>query len=257
LFPDLFSLDGKVALVTGGSRGIGFMIAEGFLRAGAAKVYITSRKPDACESAVRELSAFGLAESIPADVSSEGECRRLIDVIKAREPRLHILVNNAGASWGAPFSEFPDKGWDKILALNLKAPAHLSKFALPLLRAASTPEDPARVINIGSIDGLIVPIFDNFSYSASKAGLHHLTRHMAAALAPAVTVNAIAPGPFATKMMEGPLDTRGEEIRNLSRLKRIGQKEDMAGAAIFLAARASAFMTGAVVPVDGGIAAVA
>jgi NAD(P)-dependent dehydrogenase (short-subunit alcohol dehydrogenase family) len=255
VFPDLFSLAGKIALVTGASRGIGLMIAEGFLRAGAAKVYISSRKADACEAAVRELSAFGDAEALAADISTESECQRLIETISAKEERLHLLVNNAGTSWGAPFSEFPEKGWSKVVDLNLKAPSHLTKFALPLLRAAATDGDPARVINIGSIDGLIVPIFDNFSYSASKAGLHHLTRHMAAALAPEITVNAIAPGPFATALMDLPLKTQGERIRNLSRLKRIGRKEDMVGTAVFLAAKASAFMTGAIVPLDGGIAA--
>lgn len=256
MFEKLFSLSGKVALVTGGSRGIGQMIAQGLLEAGA-KVYISSRKADACDAAVEELRQYGDVAAIPADVSTDAECQRLMGELAERESALHVLVNNAGASWGAPIDDYPESGWNKVMSLNLKGPFFLVKHALPLLRAAARENDPARVINVGSIDGLIVPIFDNFSYSASKAGLHHLGKHMAAALAPDITVNTIAPGPFPTKLMEGPLAEDGERIRNLSRLKRIGTPKDIAGVAIFLASRASAFMTGAVVPVDGGIAAAA
>src|SRR3954463_10832363 len=173
---ELFDLTGKVALVTGGTRGIGLMIARGLLQAGASVVYVSSRQAEAGEAAARELAAFGRAESIPADLSTEDECRRLAAEIGAREERLHILVNNAGATWGAPLAEFPASGWDKVLDLNLKAPFFLPRALLPLLDAAASDDDPARVVNVGSIDGLHVPPMHTYSYSASKAGLHHLTR---------------------------------------------------------------------------------
>jgi NAD(P)-dependent dehydrogenase (short-subunit alcohol dehydrogenase family) len=249
---ELFSVAGKVVLVTGGGRGIGYMIAEGFARAGA-RVYIASRKAQACEEAAARLTEVGEVHSLAADVADEAQCRALMDAVAERETGLHVLVNNAGATWGESLERFSDRGWDKILAVNLKAPFHLARFALPLLRGAATDDDPARIINIGSIDGLLVPIFDNYSYGASKAGLHQLTRHLARTLSPDVLVNAIAPGPFETKMMEGPLREQGERIRKLSPLGRIGRPSDIAGAAVFLASRASSFITGAVFPVDGGI----
>jgi NAD(P)-dependent dehydrogenase (short-subunit alcohol dehydrogenase family) len=180
------------------------MIAERYLRAGARKVYISSRKPDACANAQKELSALGEVEAIPADVGSEERCRDLIHEISARNGQLDILVNNAGATWGAPLEEFPDAAWDKVLGVNVKAPFVLTQLALPLLTSASREDDPARVINIGSIDGLSVPRLHNYSYSAAKAAIHHLTRHRAADLAPAELVNAIAPGPFPSKMMQPP-----------------------------------------------------
>jgi NAD(P)-dependent dehydrogenase (short-subunit alcohol dehydrogenase family) len=250
---DLFSLDGKVAVVTGGTRGIGLMIARGLLRAGA-KVYISSRKPETGEEAVEELAQYGPVESIPADVSTEAECERLAEALAAREPKLHILVNNAGATWGAPLLEFPDAAWDKVLALNLKAPFFLTRACLPLLEAAATREDPARVINVGSIDGLRVPEPETYSYSTSKAAVHHLTRVLAKRLGGQhITVNAIAPGPFPSKMMAATLDAFGEQIAATSPLGRIGEPDDMAGVAIYLASRAGAYVTGAVIPVDGGI----
>ena len=250
---DLFDLDGKVAVVTGGTRGVGMMIARGLLQAGAS-VYISSRKPEAGEAAVRELEQHGPVVSIPADLSTESECVRLAEQVGRHEERLHILVNNAGANWGAPLQEFPDSAWDKVLALNLKAPFFLTRAFLPLLEAAATLDDPARVINTGSIDGLRVPEFETYSYSASKAAIHQLTRVLARQLGPRhITVNAIAPGPFESKMMAATLENFGEMIAASSPLRRIGRPDDMAGAAVFLASRASSYVTGVVLPVDGGI----
>jgi NAD(P)-dependent dehydrogenase (short-subunit alcohol dehydrogenase family) len=253
MFPDLFSVQGKTALVTGGSRGIGYMIAEGLLRAGA-RVHISSRKAEACAAAEKELSQFGEITAIPADVSSEEQCRALIDEVAGHESGLlHILVNNAGATWGAPFDEFPDRAWDRVLGVNVKAPFTMTRLARPLLQAASAADDPARVINIGSIDGMIVPGFGNFSYSASKAAVHHLTRHLAAELSPAILVNAIAPGPFPSKMMEASLKAIGDKLNEASPVGRIGRTEDIAAAVVYLSSRATNFMTGAVIPLDGGL----
>ncbi len=167
-----------------------------------------------------------------------------------------MLVNNAGATWGAPLEAFDDAAWDRVLALNVKGVFHLTRFLLPLLRAAGTAEEPARVVNIGSIDGIHVPVLETYSYSASKAAVHQLTRHLARRLAPEITVNAIAPGPFESKMMAATLDAFGDQIAAAAPLKRIGRPDDMAGAVIYLASRAGAYLTGAVIPVDGGIATV-
>jgi len=252
---DLFSIAGKIAVVTGGSRGIGLMIAQGFVEAGA-KVYISSRKAEVCEQVAEQLSANGECIALPADLSTEEECRRLAGEIAEREERLHILVNNAGATWGAPIDEHDDATWDRVMNLNVKGLFHLTKFLRPLLEAAATDDDPARVINIGSIDGIQVPILDTFSYSSSKAAVHQLTRHLARRLAPRVTVNAIAPGPFESKMMAATLAAAGDQIAASAPLKRIGRPDDMAGTSIFLASRAGSYLTGAVIPVDGGIATV-
>jgi NAD(P)-dependent dehydrogenase (short-subunit alcohol dehydrogenase family) len=250
---ELFSLQGKTALVTGGSRGIGRMIATGFVQAGAA-VYVASRKIADCEAVAAELSEVGRCTALEANLSTEGGCRALADAVAAREPRLDILVNNAGATWGAPIEEFDEAAWERVLALNVKGVFHLTKFLLPLLGEAGTQEDPARVINIGSIDGIHVPFLETYSYSASKAAVHQLTRHLARRLAPAITVNAIAPGPFESKMMAATLESFGEQIAASAPLKRIGRPDDMAGTAVFLASRAGSYLTGAVIPVDGGIA---
>ena len=251
---DLFSIDGKVALVTGGSRGIGLMIARGYVENGA-RVYVSSRSADVCNEVAAELSKLGTCVALPADLSTEAEARRLAGELAAREPALHILVNNAGANWGAPLEEYPDSAWDKVLALNVVAIFHLTVALLPSLEAAATPEDPARVINIGSIDGIQVPLLETYAYSASKAAVHHLTRVLARKLAPRdITVNAVAPGPFESKMMAATLEAFGDEIAKSAPLKRIGTPEDMAGVAIYLASRAGAYVTGAVIPVDGGIA---
>ncbi len=250
---DLFSIRDKVALVTGGSRGIGLMIARGFVEAGA-RVYVSSRKQDVCDRVAAELSQYGACVSLPADLSTDAEAKRLAQEMRAREPALHILVNNAGANWGAPLEEYPDAAWDKVLALNVKAVFHLTRALLPLLEQGARPGDPARVINIGSIDGLMVPVLDTYAYSASKAAVHHLTRALAQRLAARrITVNAIAPGPFESKMMAETLERFRDAIIASCPLGRIGEPEDMAGAAIFLASRAGAYLTGAVIPVDGGI----
>ncbi|SRR6266571_2939952 len=250
----LFDLSGKTAVVTGGTRGIGLMMARGLLEAGA-RIYISSRKADACAAAARELGRRGSVAAIPADLSAEEECLRLAAEVGEREQALHILVNNAGATWGAPLEEFPASAWDKIINLNLKAPFFLTRAFLPLLEAAGTPDDPARVINVGSIDGLHVPRFPTYSYSASKAGLHHMTRVLARDLGPRqITVNAVAPGPFESKMMAATLQEFGDEIAERAPLRRIGRPDDMAGVAVYLASRAGAYVTGAVIPVDGGLA---
>jgi NAD(P)-dependent dehydrogenase (short-subunit alcohol dehydrogenase family) len=251
---DLFSVAGKVALVTGGSRGIGLMIAQGFVEGGA-RVYISARKASACDAAAAELSKLGTCISLPADVAEPAEVERLAREIAAREPRLHVLVNNAGANWGAPMAEYPDSAWDKVLGVNVKAVFNLTRALVPQLEAAATAADPARVINIGSIDGLTAPDLETYAYSASKAAVHHLTRVLAKKLArKKITVNAVAPGPFESKMMEKTLKDFGPMIVESCPLKRIGEPEDMAGVAIYLASRAGAYVTGAVIPVDGGIA---
>ena len=252
---DLFDLTGKTAVVTGGTRGIGLMIARGLLQAGAARVYISSRKADGCAQAEAELAAYGQVTAIQADLSAEAECVRLAAEVGGRESALHVLVNNAGATWGAPFGEFPASAWDKVLDLNLKSPFFLTRAFLPLLEAAATPDDPARVINIGSIDGLHVSSLPVYSYAASKAGLHHLTRVLAREFGPRnITVNAIAPGPFESKMMAATLRDFGDSIAAAAPLRRIGRPDDMAGAAVYLCSRAGSYVTGAVIPVDGGIA---
>jgi NAD(P)-dependent dehydrogenase (short-subunit alcohol dehydrogenase family) len=250
---DLFSIKGKVAVVTGGSRGIGLMIARGFVEAGA-RVYISSRKKDVCDGVAADLSKLGDCISVPADLSTEAGAKELASSVAARESELHILVNNAGANWGAPLAEYPDSAWDKVLALNVKSVFHLTRALLPLLEKAAKPGDPARVINIGSIDGLRVPPLETYAYSASKAAVHHLTRALAQRLAPqGITVNAIAPGPFESKMMAETMRRFRDAIIASCPLGRIGEPEDMAGAAIYLASRAGAYLTGAVIPVDGGI----
>ena len=253
----LFDLTGKNALVTGGTRGIGMMMARGLLQAGA-RVIVSSRKADACAAAEEHLSAFGEVTAIPADLSRHDECLRLADLVTAEAGDLHILVNNAGATWGEALESFPDSAWDKVLDLNVKGVFHTTKFALPLLEAGAQDGDPARVINIGSIDGIHVPILETYSYSASKAAVHQMTRVLARELGPQhITVNAVAPGPFESKMMAATLEAFGDAIAGAAPLRRIGRDDDMAGIAVFLASRAGSYLTGAVIPVDGGIATTA
>jgi NAD(P)-dependent dehydrogenase (short-subunit alcohol dehydrogenase family) len=252
---ELFSIRGKVALVTGGTRGIGLMIAEAYVRAGA-KVYVSSRKAEVVAETEQELSKLGECIGIPADLSTEAECRRLAEEISSREDQLHILVNNAGATWGAPIDEYDDVAFSKVLDLNVKGVFHLTRFLRPLLEAASTEDDPTSVINIGSIDGIQVPLMETYAYSSAKAAVHQLTRHLAKRLAPKVRVNAIAPGPFESKMMKATLESFGDSIRASAPMKRIGRPEDMAAAALYLGSRGSAYVTGVILPVDGGIATV-
>jgi NAD(P)-dependent dehydrogenase (short-subunit alcohol dehydrogenase family) len=251
----LFSVSGKVAVVTGGSRGIGLMIAEGLVSAGA-KVYISSRKADVCDAAAEQLRALGSCVSIPADLSTKAGCDGLAAAIAEHEPKVHILVNNAGATWGAPLLEYPDDAWDKVLATNVKAVFNLTTALMTQLCAAANADDPARVINIGSVDGIRVPAMEAYAYAASKAGVHMLTRQLAHRLAREhITVNAIAPGPFRSKMMAFVLDAEGGEemVASSVPLRRIGRAEDAAGAVIFLSSRAGSYLTGAVIPLDGGI----
>lgn len=252
---NLFSIEGKVALVTGGSRGIGLMIARGYVEAGA-KVYISSRKKDVCDQVAAELSQQGTCIPLPASLGTEAGVRDLAAQLAERESELHILVNNAGANWGAPLNEYPDEAWDKVLALNVKSVFSLTRACLPMLEKAARPGDPARVINIGSIDGLQAPSLETYAYSASKAGVHHLTRVLAKRLAKqGITVNAVAPGPFQSKMMAETLERFGDAIVASCPLGRIGEPDDMAGVTIYLASRAGAYLTGTVIPVDGGITA--
>jgi NAD(P)-dependent dehydrogenase (short-subunit alcohol dehydrogenase family) len=252
--PNLFSIRGKVALVTGGSRGIGLMIARGFLEAGA-KVYISSRKKEVCDDAARQLSEAGECISLPADVSTAAGCAALAKQVAAREPRLHILVNNAGAAWGAALPDFPEAGWDKVMNTNVKSIFFLTRDLLPLLEKAASAADPARVINVGSIDGIKVPfIAENFAYPPSKAAVHHMTRALAVHLGGKnITVNAIAPGPFESQMTKWMLENFQSTFEKECPMRRIGSPEDMAGVAIYLASRAGAYVNGTVIPVDGGI----
>lgn len=249
----MFDITGKRILITGGARGIGRMIAEGLMKAGAI-VFISTRKDDAAAEACQTLSEFGEVHAVGADISTEAGRAKLIDAVAEHTDHLDALINNAGATWGAPFDEFPDHAWDKVLGANVKAPFALAQRARQLLEAGAVRgAQPSRIINIGSIDGLAVPSFENYSYSASKAAMHHLTRHMAATLAPTILVNAVAPGPFPTKMMSWILEEKGDEIAAANPLQRIGTPDDVTGVLTFLLSPASSYLTGAVVPLDGGL----
>lgn len=247
----LFSLEGRIALITGGSRGIGRMIAAGFLAQGA-KVYISSRKAQVCDQAASELAALGHCVSLPADVSTVAGALALATAFAAHEQRLDILVNNAGAAWGAPFDDFPESGWDKVVDLNLKAPFFLTQALAAHLRLAGK-QRVAKVINIASIDGVSVNPLETYSYAASKAGLVHLTRRMALRLIQDnIAVTAIAPGAFASEMNRDARD-RSAEVAAQIPAGRIGLDQDMAGAAIYLASRAGDYVVGETLVVDGGV----
>ncbi|MCI3134332.1 SDR family oxidoreductase [Phenylobacterium aquaticum] len=248
---NLFSLEGRTALVTGGSRGIGKMIAKGFIDQGA-KVYISSRKPGACDETAAELGPNCI--SMPQDISTVEGCKALAARMIAAEPKLDILVNNAGAAWGAPFDEFPESGWDKVMDLNLKSPFFLTQALHGALAAAGTHEKPSKVINICSIDGIRLNPQETYSYHASKSGLIYLTRRMAATLiADNIVMTGIAPGAFASEMNRVARD-HGDEIAKRIPSRRIGTDEDMAGTAIFLASRAGDYVVGDTIAVDGGVA---
>jgi NAD(P)-dependent dehydrogenase (short-subunit alcohol dehydrogenase family) len=261
---NLFSVEGKVVLVTGGSRGIGEMIAAGFLANGA-RVYISSRKADVCDTTAQRLSAEfgGECISLPANLAELSGIEAIAAELSKRESQLDVLVNNAGVSWGAPLEEFPELGWDKVMDTNVKGVFFLTQKLLPLLKASATAEDPARVINVGSIDGIKTSMFDNFSYGPSKAAVHMLTRQLAAVLVKDnIIVNAIAPGPFPTWMLStgvgGGGDTEAVDWEALGRTNprgRVGTPEDIAGLAIFLSSRAGAFTVGDVITCDGGAVA--
>ena len=259
---NLFSTEGKIALVTGGSRGIGEMIAAGFLANGA-KVYISSRKAEVCDETANRLQEQygGECISLPADLSNLNGIESLVNSLPDGE-KLDILVNNAGASWGEPIDEYSEKGWDKVMDTNVKGVFFLTQKLLPLLRSSATAEDPSRVINIGSIDGIKTGLFDAFSYGPSKAALHHLTRVLAASLVKEnIIVNAIAPGPFPTWMLStgvgggGDLDINWDEVGNSNPRGRVGTPEDIAGLAIFLCSRAGAYTVGETITCDGGAVA--
>jgi 2-deoxy-D-gluconate 3-dehydrogenase len=253
MIENLFSLKGRVALVTGGSRGIGKMIARGFLESGA-KVYISSRKADACDATAGELSAYGPCIPLPQDVSTVAGCRALAGKIGDLEGKLDILVNNAGAAWGASFEEFPENGWDKVMDLNVKSPFFLTQALHGALKQAASAERPAKVINIASIDGIRLNPWETYSYHASKASILYLTKRMAARLIKDnIVVTAIAPGPFASEMNKAARD-HADLVAARTPARRIGRDEDMAGTAIFLASKAGDYVVGDSIAVDGGIA---
>jgi NAD(P)-dependent dehydrogenase (short-subunit alcohol dehydrogenase family) len=252
---NLFSVEGKVAIVTGGSRGIGEMIAEGLVTHGA-RVYVCARKAEACDATAARLSEMGECISLPADLSSADGISALVEQISDREERLDILVNNAGTTWGAPLEEFPVEAFDKVMNLNMTAVFDLTRQCLPLLRASASAPDPARVVVVSSAEGISTSSQTNFPYGASKAGVIHLAKHLAKTLAPEhITVNCIAPGPFESKMMAFLLDdpkTRDAIAASIP-LQRIGEPEDVAGAAIYLCSRAGAYVTGHTLAVEGGL----
>ena len=253
---NLFDVSGKVAVVTGGSRGIGAMIARGFVENGV-KTYITARREDELRATAKALSALGECIAVPSNLGDLEGVAAFAAAIRERESRLHILVNNAGTTWGAPIDAFPESGWDKVMDLNVKALFFLTRELLPALRKAGSAEDPARVINIGSVNGMTHPHMENYSYSASKAAVHHLTRHLGADLAPQyVNVNGIAPGHFPSKMT-AHWQAQEEEMAKAYPRGRIGTAEDAAGTALYLCSRASAWVTGHTIVLDGGAVALA
>ena len=261
-FSNLFSVKDKVVIVTGGSRGIGEMIAAGFLANGA-KVYISSRKKEACDATAQRLQEQfgGTCTSIPADLSNLAGIKGFVDVFKEHESKLDVLINNAGVAWGEPLENFPEKGWDKVMDTNVKGPFFLTQQLLPFLEAAGNADEPSKIVNVGSIDGIKTPVFENFSYGPSKAAIHHLTRVLAAHLIKRnIIVNGIAPGPFPTYMLStgvgGGGDTENTDWDAVGRGNprgRVGSAEDIAGLAIFLSSRACGFTVGDIVTCDGGV----
>ncbi len=259
MIESLFSMQDKICVVTGGSRGLGSYMAQGFLQAGAKRVYITARKRDACISAPEELSQYGECIALPGDVATSEGLQNLVSGLMSREQHIDVLVNNAGAGWGAPFGEFPEKGWDKTMNVNAKSPFFLIQALAPLLKANASADNTASIINIGSIAGMVGNAVDNFSYAASKAAVHQLTRVLSTELArDHIRVNAIAPGRFYSKMTEflsNDQEAFEEELQTIP-MRRWGEASDIAGVAIMLASKAGAFITGQIIPVDGGTSVV-
>lgn len=253
LINNLFAVKGKTVLVTGGSRGIGLMIASTFVENGA-KVYISSRKAAVCHEVADKLSEIGTCIAIPADLSSKDGRVALVEAINAKEEKLDILINNAGAAWGSPFEQFPEDGYDKIMDLNVKSLFFLTQDFMPLLKASADLGDPARVINVGSIDGMRVPGMDNSAYAVSKAAVHHMTKVLAIKFSgKGISVNAIAPGPFPSKMTAWLMDKFQKQVEGINPMRRIGIPGDMGGIALFLSSPAGAYVNGAIIPVDGGL----
>ncbi|ORY06562.1 short chain dehydrogenase/reductase family [Basidiobolus meristosporus CBS 931.73] len=250
----LFGVKDKIVLVTGGGRGIGLMIAKAYVANGA-KVYISSRSKEVCDKVASQLNKEGPGQciSVPADLQHLEQVKNLAQEIERREGKLHILVNNAGANWGAPLSSYPDEAFEKVMNLNLKRVFSLTQALIPLLEKTASQDDPARIINIGSVDGIRVPALETFAYSASKAALHHMTKVLAHHLGPQfITVNAIAPGPFESKMMNATLEKFRDSIEGSNPLKRIGRPSDIGGTCIYLSSRAGSYTNGAIITNDGG-----
>lgn len=255
MFESLFSMTGKICLITGGSRGLGYQMARGFLEAGATRVYITARRIEACEEAAKALSEFGECIALPGDISSTETIAKLVADLTELEDHVDVLVNNAGTGWGAAYGEFPEAGWDKVMNLNVKSPFFLTQAMTPLLRKNATAQDTACVINIGSIAGIIGDGFMNYSYGPSKAAVHQLTRNLARELAnDHIRVNAIAPGRFFSKMTEYASEDKAQYEAEIAAipLHRWGGDTDIAGVALMLAGKAGAFITGEIIRVDGG-----
>jgi NAD(P)-dependent dehydrogenase (short-subunit alcohol dehydrogenase family) len=247
----LFDVEGKVYVITGSTSGIGLMMARGLVEVGAT-VVVTSRKADACASVAAELSEIGSCVSIPSDVSSEDGCRALRDAVAERFDGIHALVNNAANTWGAPLAEHDSKVWNRVFDLNVAGSFHCAKFFRPLLEAASTPDDPSRIINFSSVTAFAVPDDETYSYTASKAALLHLTKHLGRKLAPKITVNCIVPGAFPSRMMKQAFELKADEMAAHAPMKRNGRQDDAVGALIYLTSRASSWVTGEHLVVDGG-----
>jgi len=255
MIESLFSMQDKICVVTGGSRGLGAFMAQGFLEAGARRVYITARKAEACISAAEELSQYGECIAIPGDVATSEGLQNLVAELMSREQHIDVLVNNAGTGWGAPFGQFPEKGWDKVMDINAKSPFFLIQALAPLLKENASADNTSSIINIGSIAGMVGNALDNFSYAASKTAIHQLTRVLSTELASDhIRVNAIAPGRFYSKLTEflsNDQEAFEEELQTIP-MRRWGEATDIAGVAIMLASKAGAFITGQIIPVDGG-----
>jgi NAD(P)-dependent dehydrogenase (short-subunit alcohol dehydrogenase family) len=252
---NLFNVTNKKVVITGGSRGIGLMIAQGFIQNGSS-VIIISRDEEACKKVSEELTKKGpgICSYLSADLSKISECKRIVEEIEKKENYIDILINNSGCTWGAPLNDFPEFGWDKVMNLNVKSIFFLIKYCIPLLEKSAKPNSPSKIINIGSIDGIRIPSLETYSYSSSKAALHHLTKVLASKLAEKnITVNAIAAGAFETKMMASTLKQFGNIIKNSIPLQRIGTPPDICGICIYLSSTAGNWVTGAIIPVEGGV----